>query len=112
MGVACDPIAVSIYSVGPSIRPICTRCCFTITNIIQARDNFHRARVFIITTRPGEIGSKEEGVARTTFFFFFFFVLSLLSLNWDLGLGLRVQELGVRLWDLGFTVLVFFSRRI
>jgi len=23
------------YSVGPSIRPICTRCCFTVTDIIQ-----------------------------------------------------------------------------
>ena len=33
-----DFIAASIsdrYSVGPSIRPICTRCCFTMTNMIQ-----------------------------------------------------------------------------
>ena len=38
-----DLIAASIcdkYSVGPSIRPTCTRCCFTMTNIIQACSNF------------------------------------------------------------------------
>ena len=42
-------IAASIYdkySVGPSIRPICTRCCFTITNMIQVCSNFHWSRVF------------------------------------------------------------------
>ena len=38
-----DPIALSIYdknSVGPSIRPICTRCCFTMTDMIQVCSNF------------------------------------------------------------------------
>ena len=36
-------IAASIhdkYSVGPSIRPICTRSCFTMTNMIQVCSNF------------------------------------------------------------------------
>ena len=28
------------YSVGPSIRPIYTRCCFEMTNMIQACSNF------------------------------------------------------------------------
>ena len=39
-----DLIAASSYdkcSVGPSIRPICTRCCFTMTNMIQVCGNFH-----------------------------------------------------------------------
>ena len=39
-----DLIPASIYgkySVGPSIRPICTRCCFIITNMIQVCSNFH-----------------------------------------------------------------------
>ena len=38
-----DLIAASIdskYSVGPSIRPIYTGCCFTMTNKIQAWSNF------------------------------------------------------------------------
>ena len=30
------------YSVGPSIRPIRTRCCFTMTTMIQVCSNFHR----------------------------------------------------------------------
>ena len=34
--------------VGPSIRPICTRWCCTMTSKIQVRSNFHRARVLII----------------------------------------------------------------
>ena len=37
-------IAASIYdkhSVGPSIRLICTRCCFRMTNVIQMCSNFH-----------------------------------------------------------------------
>ena len=53
-----DFIAASIYdkcSAGPSIRPICTRRCFTTTNMIQVCSNFHLARVFIINTRPDEI---------------------------------------------------------
>ena len=28
------------YSVGPSIRPICTRRCFTMTNMVQVCSNF------------------------------------------------------------------------
>ena len=37
----CDQYSVALasfyekYSVGPSIRPICTRCCFTITDMLQ-----------------------------------------------------------------------------
>ena len=37
-------IAVSIYdkySVGPSIRPLCTRCGFTMTNASQVCSSFH-----------------------------------------------------------------------
>ena len=29
------------YSVGPSIQSICTRCCFPITDMIQACSKFH-----------------------------------------------------------------------
>ena len=29
-----------IYSVGISIRPLCTRCSFTMTNMIQMSSNF------------------------------------------------------------------------
>ena len=39
-----DLIAESIYdchSVGPSIRPFCTRCYFTMTDMIQVCSNFH-----------------------------------------------------------------------
>ena len=43
-GVArADLIAASVYdkySVGPSIRPVCTKCCFTMTNMIQVCSNF------------------------------------------------------------------------
>ena len=37
-------IAASIYDrylVGPSIRLICTRCCFTMTHMIQVCGNWH-----------------------------------------------------------------------
>ena len=50
------------YSVSPSVRSICTRCCFTVTNMIRACSNFHRACVFIINTHPDEI-SPEACVA-------------------------------------------------
>ena len=46
------------YSVGPSSRPICTKCCFTMTNIIQVCSNFHRTRVSIINTLPDEIATR------------------------------------------------------
>ena len=39
-----DLISECIYdkcSVGPSIRPICTRCCFAMTNMIRVCSNFH-----------------------------------------------------------------------
>jgi len=42
--ITVDLIAASIhdkYSVGPSIRPIYTRCCFTMTNMIQVCGIFH-----------------------------------------------------------------------
>jgi hypothetical protein len=38
-----DPIAASLcdkYSVCPSFRPICTRCCFTMTYMFQVCGNF------------------------------------------------------------------------
>ena len=41
---ASDLTAASIYdkhSVGLSIRPICTRCCFTMTKKIQVCSNLH-----------------------------------------------------------------------
>ena len=44
VAIDADLIAASIYdnySVGPSIRPICTRYCFTMTNLIQVCSNFH-----------------------------------------------------------------------
>jgi hypothetical protein len=53
-------IAASVYqrySVRPSIRPVCTRCCFTTTNMIQLCGDFHRGPVFIINTRLHEIVS-------------------------------------------------------
>ena len=43
------------HSVGPSIRPLCTKCCFTMTNTIQVCSNFDRAGVFIINIHPDEI---------------------------------------------------------
>ena len=39
-----DLIAARIYDkypIGPSIRPICTRCCFTMTDTIQVRGKFY-----------------------------------------------------------------------
>ena len=39
-----DLIATSVCdknSVGPSIRPTCTRCCATMTNVIQVSSNVH-----------------------------------------------------------------------
>ena len=55
-----DLIAASIhdgYSVGASIRPIRTRSCLTMTDVIQVCSNFHCARAFIINARPDEIRS-------------------------------------------------------
>ena len=43
------------HSVGPSIRPICTRCCFTMTGMIKVCSNFRCARVSVKNTRSGEI---------------------------------------------------------
>ena len=54
-------IAASIYdkySIGPSTRPMGTRCCFKMTSLIQMCSNLHWARVFIVHTRPDEIVSK------------------------------------------------------
>ena len=39
------------YSADPSIRPICTRCCFTTTNMIQACSDIHWARVCITNAK-------------------------------------------------------------
>ena len=72
-----DLIAVSFcdeYSIGPSTRRICTRCGFTMTNMIQVCSSLHSARVFIINVRP-------DGIR-------------------DLGFGLR--ELGCRFQVPGF----------
>ena len=43
-GLVSDLIAASMYdkySVGPSIRSTCTRCSFTMTNMIRVRSSFH-----------------------------------------------------------------------
>ena len=56
--VCADLIPVGIYdkySVGPSIQPICTRWCFSMTNMIQVCGNFLWALVLIINTRSDEI---------------------------------------------------------
>ena len=53
-----DLTAASIddeYTVDPSIRPICTKYCLSMTNIIQVCSNFHWSRVCITRTRPDEI---------------------------------------------------------
>ena len=72
--VECSPgeesIAASIfdeYSVSPSTRPVFTRCCFTLANIIQVCSNFHEARAFITNTRPDEIGARTSRKACTAF---------------------------------------------
>ena len=55
-----DFIPTSIYdrySVGPSVRSICTRCCFTITDMIQVCSKFRRAPAFITNIRLEEISS-------------------------------------------------------
>jgi len=61
-GTVTDPFHVFIsasvhdnYSIGPSFAPVCTRCCLSMTNIIQVCSYFHWARVFIICTRPVEL---------------------------------------------------------
>jgi hypothetical protein len=51
-------IAASIYdkySVRLSIRPVCTRCCFTMTDMVQVCSYCRWSRVFIISTRPDAI---------------------------------------------------------
>jgi len=51
-------IAASIYdeySIGASIRPICTKCCCIILNMTQVSINFHLTREFVTHTRPDEI---------------------------------------------------------
>ena len=55
MGNLIAPSAHAKYFLRPSFRPICTRLCFAMTNVIQVCSNFDGARVFIINTRPGEI---------------------------------------------------------
>ena len=50
-----NPIAANIhdkYSVAPSIRSLCTRCCYTMTNMIQVCRKFHESRVFVTYTPP------------------------------------------------------------
>ena len=47
-------------TVGPSIRPICTSCCFTMTIMIQVGSNFRLTRVFIINTRADEIKALDQ----------------------------------------------------
>ena len=51
-------IAANFYdrlSVGSSILSICTRCCFTMTILIQVYSNLHKTRVFIMNTDPDEV---------------------------------------------------------
>ena len=53
-----DLIPASIYdkhSVCPSFGPSCTRCWFTMTNIIRVCSKLHRAQLFIRNTRPNEV---------------------------------------------------------
>ena len=50
-------IAASIYdkySKSASILPNCTRCCLTMTTMIQVCSHFRGAGVFIMNTRPDE----------------------------------------------------------
>ena len=57
-----DSIAVSIYakhSISPCTQPICTRCCSTMTSMIQVCRNFQRARACIINTHPDKIVARE-----------------------------------------------------
>ena len=49
------------YWICASIRPMCTRCCFTITRLIKLCSNFRWARVFIRNTLTDEIARVEEG---------------------------------------------------
>ena len=63
-------ISVSIYgkySVGPSFRPICTRCCFAMMNMIQRCSNIHWARVFITNTRLDKISCHQGPGMRVHF---------------------------------------------
>ena len=39
-----DTFSITNLSIGPSIRPICTTCCFIMTDMIQLCSNFHRGR--------------------------------------------------------------------
>ena len=58
-----DLIAVSIhddYSIGPSIRPICARFCFTMTNMILVCSNFLWARIFFLNSHPDEIATRRS----------------------------------------------------
>ena len=58
-----DLIVSSIYdqnSVGPSIRPIGTRFCFTMTHMIQVCSNFYQVRAFIIHSGPDEISAMSQ----------------------------------------------------
>ena len=48
-----------VSSVGPSICPICTRCCF----MVQVCSNTHRARLSILNTRPDEIVASRRSMA-------------------------------------------------
>ena len=47
--------------IGQSIRLICTRFCFAVTDMIQVCSDAHRARVCIINARPGEIRTASPG---------------------------------------------------
>ena len=64
-----DLTAASVYhkcSVGPSIRPICTRRCLAVTNMIQVCSIFCWDRVFIINTRRGEIVQRVQSCVHNT----------------------------------------------
>ena len=55
-----DLIAASVYdqySIGPSLRPICTRWYLTMNNMIQVCSNSHWVRVFTINTSADGIDS-------------------------------------------------------
>ena len=70
VGHAVALIVASVYDkypVGPSIRSICTRFCFTMTNMTQASGDFHSALVFFRNIRPDEIHLAKRGWVMRSF---------------------------------------------
>ena len=72
MSCCPDLIAASIYdkySACPSFRQICTRCRFTMPNMIQVCSNFHRDRLCVIIyirMTSAQSGCQNDGFATDT----------------------------------------------